>query len=464
MIRPATGRALKILTRFPAFLRAEGPGKALGEIATALGGSLDEAERLATGIQSAHRLAVAEEDRDVLRLAALLGLQGSDFLILRKFYEQGIFHPAAEELAPQVREQRASRNYLEALKSSVGRVVAVMGEGCGTIWALLEGTAVLLNAATVVGAGRDRVAHPGAELPRGGFVHRTAIRYTVFEDHKPVAKDGALYLVENPIRDLTSDERERRQREWFPLHRGGFFSDPVAVRITGVGDRTVWPLIVSEARHEGFGFRGAVPAGKQLLFTPEGRAYLDGTEVTARCFYFRGMLAGDGSQGGTVSRFDRTAPKDVFIRVTESKDGGPLPPLILPLGDSKWRFSVREGAFDASEFEAAVFAFPQDAGEIQALPPSGKVRMEWRENEPFAATILIPAELKSLEKDILAGDDLRKFVRAGLERFRAAGIRLDVDYFDQTWILNKSVLRDANADSGAGVDFGGTLLPRPPEG
>jgi hypothetical protein len=54
-------------------------------------------------------------------------------------------------------------------------------------------------------------------------------------------------------------------------------------------------------------------------------------------------------------------------------------------------------------------------------------------------------------------------VRAGLERFRAAGIRLDVRYFDEQWILGASVLRELHAAPGPGVDFDATIPASDPE-
>ena len=54
--------------------------------------------------------------------------------------------------------------------------------------------------------------------------------------------------------------------------------------------------------------------------------------------------------------------------------------------------------------------------------------------------MLIPAELESLEKAGVVTENLPAMVRAGLERFRSAGIRLDVSYFDPQWVLDHSGL------------------------
>src|SRR3989442_8468310 len=157
--QPASARQNKILSRFPSFMRAEGREKSLGDIAGVLGYDLDEAERLMTRIQRAHRLTLAEEERDVFQLAALVGVQRADLLILRKFYEKGFF------ALDQETEEKAYAAYLTKLKESVQRIVRIMLQGCGTIWALVEGTSVLINAKTV-----GPVTHPDAGEQRGGFI------------------------------------------------------------------------------------------------------------------------------------------------------------------------------------------------------------------------------------------------------------------------------------------------------
>jgi hypothetical protein len=131
--------------------------------------------------------------------------------------------------------------------------------------------------------------------------------------------------------------------------------------------------------------------------------------------------------------------------------------LRLLLGETDWQFDVEEGAFDASAFDGCVFALPADAAAREALPPSAKVQLLWREHDPFAVRVLIPSGLQTLETLLLDGASLRTLVRAGLERFRAAGIRVEIDWFDDTWILDESVIRDHAAEAGLGVNFDSTI-------
>jgi hypothetical protein len=417
MNREFTGRAVKILSRFPSFMRAEGQGKVLGEIARTLGGDLD--------------------------------VELADFFILRMLYEKGLFDLMVENpVSDQEREERAYALYLDQLKESVVRIVRLMQDGCGTIWALLEGASILINADTLIDPEKGTIEHIDADKPRGGFIHRINIKYTVIEEGDTVEKTGYIYMVENPITDKVTDEKERWQREFFSVKRGGFFDGPVSIKVTGVGERTVRPMIINKSTHEGVGFRGNIAEGQRLVFTFDGKAYLEEEDVTPLCYYFKGGLADNSPfQGGaedapndgtdTKHHYCRVQPPGSLDRNYPRPEIEPLTEiqvLTLLLGKSDWRFSTEEGAFDASGFDKAVFALPEDQTTMNALPPSGKVQMAWQEHEPFAVAILIPNDLQSIETSLLEGQDLRKLVRAGLERFRTAGIRVSVDYFDEKWI------------------------------
>src|SRR5439155_20682967 len=133
--------------------------------------------------------------------------------VLGSLYHRGYFADRVVEAAgdrppsDQDREQEAYDAYLAELKDSVQRTIAVLFEGCGTLWALLEGTAVLLDADRLDEKGNPNpsgprlIRHLDAGLPRGGFVHAMAIQHHVAEDGKPAEAKGYVFLVENPIVD-----------------------------------------------------------------------------------------------------------------------------------------------------------------------------------------------------------------------------------------------------------------------
>lgn len=493
---PLAGRSGKILSRFPTFMRAPTPSKVLASVAIALGADLDEAERLLMRIQRAHRLGVGQEERDLVDLAAVCDLHPADFTIVDLLYAHDFFAgllPALPAGAPprtdQARCQEAYNLFLDRVRSNVRRVIDVMLDGCGTIWAILEGTAILLNADRLTPAGGPDPAartleHLDDGLPHGGFVHRLYVGYPVWQPAPPPGTGGGskgwIYLVENPLTDHSTNNTPRHQGETFRAHRGGFFDGQVAIQVTGVGDRTVRPMVINETDHEGFFFGDVVPDGKKLVLTTDGKVLLDGTDVTAKAAFFTGALVATGApRDSRASPHDQTvppaaaaSPDDVVDVVTPAgaldrrfprtavTPVASLPPVDLRLGDSTWRFSVEEGAYDLSAYGEAVYAFPEDPTARMALPPSGSVQLMWKENEPFAASVLIPSDLKTLEDAHLV-DDLPALVLAGLERYRAAGIRLDVSYFDQNWVLGHSLLKSLTSLPGEGVSFDATIPAAP---
>lgn len=484
-----SGRGRQILSRFAAFMRAERRGKALGAVAHALGRDLDEADRLLARIRDAHALAAAGEERDLLRLAAALGLQRADFLVLGKLHAQGFFGGGdAADADAHDRAAAAYGRYITDLRQAIARCSRILMRGTATIPALLEGAMVLINGdprdpRSTPAAPRDAeadprypdqlIVHPDRGLPQGGFIHGLPVSYGVFDrvDGAPARRlrDGFVYLVENPVSDHQSDDAPRRGRDRLRVVRGGFFHGPVAARFTGSGDRCVRPRLTHLGTHRGFGFRGNVADGSELVFSSDGRAYLDGTEVTERCHVFKGGLFGSGrfDDATAAHAYAVSVPAHALERnrpLPALEPAAPLPTLRLLLGASDWQFDVEEGAYDASGFDDCVFALPADDTRRAALPPAAKLQLLWREHEPFTARVLLPAALQSLEPDLLEGANLRTLVRAGLERFRAAGIRLEVDWFDDTWVLDESVLRDQAAQAGLGVSFDSTIPAAEPLG
>ena len=285
-----------------------------------------------------------------------------------------------------------------------------------------------------------------AGQPRGGFIHRLPITYNVPQNDQVVSRQGFIYMIENPLTDKSTNDVERRQREEFRITRKGFFSQLVSVQITGIGGRTVLPRVVNETTHEGVGFRKAIKDGQKLVFSLNGKVSLDGADVTASSYYFRGALA-DFSKADSQAAMN-LSPVSTPARVLDRNYPRPvitpaaaLPVMTLPQGDSDWRFSVAEADFNASGFDESVFAAPPPSiFRSLVRAPSAKVELLWKEEKPFSVLILIPAELKPLEAKEWLGTDLRKLVRAGLERFRTAGMEVQVDYFDAKWLAGKNIV------------------------
>jgi hypothetical protein len=453
------GRDVKLINYFPDFMRISEPGKTLAFICRQLGNRLDESERLSRENLRAHRIKQAPQEIDLLRLAALFGLQAADYALARKFYQEGVFG---------ARDEAGYQEYINVLRNLIERTIKVFGDGCGTLWALLEGTSILLGAETLYDEqGKPIVEHPDADIViegqnRGGFIHRLAVQYRTVEEGAIVSKQGYIYLVENPLADKSTEDVERRQAERFKVNKGGFFDTVAAVKITGVKQRTVFPQIINVTTRQGIGFRGSLNENDVLLFSRDGKAFLNGADVTGQCYYFSGALFNEDvfSPGDPNHTFvlvephgslQRNYPRPVITPLTE------LTMPDLPLGESQWRFSVREGVFDGDGFDECVFALPKNPITLQTFPVSGKVQLQWQEHEPFAVSVLVPDAMQSLD-DALEDVDLLAWIRAGLERFRAAGIRLNVEYYSEQWVLDHSILRDASALTGSGIFYDGTIL------
>jgi hypothetical protein len=460
MIRRALeGRARKLLGRFPDFMRLDEPGKALGDVALALGGDLDQAEGRLARILRARRVEQADEEIDLLRLAALAGLGEEDFFLLRRAYGHGLFDSAPDPSAdPETAAWDAYAGYLDALRLAVMRASALMADGCGTLWALAEGACLLLGAAN---GGRVALEHVDSFSLTKGFIHRLRARFRVPDGGAWKDVERLLYIHENPIVGKETELAEARQRGLFPVRRGGFFHGRCGLRIRGVGGRTVKPLVINLTSREGYGYRGVLADGQELLISRDGHAYLEGEDVTAECFRLR-----DGFfDAPALARFADGAPAEGFMvceppgafdrnQPGPSVSGlGELPAPRLRHGDSVFRFSVEEGAFDASRFDQAVFALPADPGALAALPPSGRFQVEWREHQAFCVRVLLPPDLKSWEGAFLSGGSLPERLSRGLERFRPAGVRLETDYWNDEWILGESLLEDGSEPDGEGVDF-----------
>src|SRR4051794_24125093 len=90
-----------------------------------------------------------------------------------------------------------------------------------------------------------------------------------------------------------------------------------------------------------------------------------------------------------------------------------------------------------------------------ASDPSMELGFRWEEREPFAARVLLPRRLAALDDD--AGSLLAQPLRGLLDRHRAAGVEVRVEYADPRWQLGTGVVRDEAGDP-LGVVVSGTEL------
>ena len=311
-----------------------------------------------------------------------------------------------------------------------------------------------------------------------------------------------LALEENPPQPMDVGPTPRVHATRFAILRGGLEAVPVTVVVEGIEDRTAGPMIVNVNTGSGVAFEGVVPDRSQLRFFGDGRVELDGASVLAQAFSFRGaifadelapiptidfVLAPDDDVSDDPPRAvegilsDRTAHWSVTEPVQDAfaSDGafphaeGLLEPVWLARGRTRWAVFVAAGVYAlrfrsngrirnaAPRFDAAFFdrsVFEPDPPPLSA--PSLGVGFEWLEREAFAARMWIPARFATLDRDGEMATNQR--LRTLLDRHRAAGIRLTVEYADPRWTLGTGIVRRLDSTDPLGLVVSGTTT-WPPE-
>jgi hypothetical protein len=297
-----------------------------------------------------------------------------------------------------------------------------------------------------------------------------------------------LGIEENPLRRETSppspSEGTPRYEESFDGHvfdvvRRGFGRELMRAEITGIENRTWGPMIVNRDEGRGVGFFGQVPTSKKLVFSEDGKAVLDGVDVTAFSFSWHGACFADANDPDRhdftfdsrralfaialpVGSLDRefTFPHagnpvevpGVGVGVTRmasflqeahlsSLEGTPAPPMIHAVTP---HYSI--GFSDSSVFAPA---------KGEPYPTQAKIVLSWLEHEAYALRIIIPSRFKLLDRGGVATTDL---VGRALERLRPAGVTLRVEYHEDNWVLGQGTVTDGAAEDPNLVLKGGTML------
>jgi hypothetical protein len=313
----------------------------------------------------------------------------------------------------------------------------------------------------------------------------------------PTALD-LIALEENPIyREVhprpPAGPIEAPHAYRFAVVRRGFGSALLRVRVTGVGAGTVGPMIVNRDAGHGTGFDGEVPDGKVLEFSEEGRVHLDGTDVTARAYAWRGgcfadlaelmpgkdfvFAASESSVGSHVARFivtEPAGPPGALDREAHFPTAGAAistPPIGLNV--TRFAYFVRVAhagteraggdvdlvvprAFAALFGHSVWAAIPVTAG-----PIAGLIELSWLEHKAYAVRILIPERLKVLDDGVAADQTIPALVRAAVERVRPVGVDVEVAYLDELWTLGEGLLPSAEDDPLSRVTGGTVLWPTP---
>lgn len=348
------GRALTVLSRFPAHFEAARPGKLLGTVVGALARDLDVQASQLAAIRRAHRVREADTLRDLMRLAGLHGIRDGEveLLFLRAARTAAraaalaeaapadraaalaallelwpldlpdeplaLFTPAPDPTLPPPPEAEATDAALAVLQAAVQaatgfegqraalstrivRIAANHAGGNGTIRAMLEGAAGALDLDILaVQHSVDRYLH-AAEVR-----DRLALRPAGL-DPIPVRTE-VLGLEENPLRRAEQPPAERRHGELFEILRKGFDPARLEVSVIAEADRTVGPMIVNRDQGRGVGYAGTVPPGQTLTFSETGRVTIAGADVTAFAYGFDGAVFADAEAPTERDPLFDTAP------------------------------------------------------------------------------------------------------------------------------------------------------------
>ena len=510
-------RAPAILSRFPRYIEADDPGKRLGDVVAALATGIDVLTRQVQDVRTAHRVDQAPTTRDLLALAAVHGLTAARLSVLDRRVAvlagsagadpldhsllggllglpvqvlTDLIAARPDDVAGALARALQHRGLMPLRRAAFLGAVTAHASGNGTATGLLTATAAY------VGFTVEHLRH----TPDGWWhiaACRESIRLDVPESDLTPQVD-VLALEENPFRTADIQPAPKRHAQRTRVLRSGLEDIDVTVRVIGVGNRTVRPMVVHLGAGTGIVYEGNVPEGTELAFAATGRVTLDGTDVTGSAWTFTGAVFADATQAlakddfaftddagnlppstgkppsGQAGRFAVTAP------VTTAFDTPPgLPhgaaavgPMRLPRGESRWTTLVRTartgsggGGDDgppvprpfAGRFDQAVFTPGSDPalGTADADAPALQLGFVWDEREPFAVRVLLPMRLSAADDD--AGSLLRLPLQGLLERHRAAGVALRVEYADPRWRLGAGIVRE-NEDDALGVVLNGTQL------
>lgn len=375
-----------ILSRFPDFFEAQDPQKLLYQVVGALAGPLERLSHQLVEVMWAHWVNRAQDVHDLERIAALYGVSRFDGEPRERF-----------------------RRRLKAL-------VRILLGGTATPAAVLQVAAATLGLDIWDEAGRPQLVpgqQPNITLARANG--RTA----------PIA------LVETPWKAVEPEEALCVNGQRLGFHQDDFEPVVPIIVITGLGDRTVQPVITNLTNGQVIGYLDTVPDGQRLVIAPDGTARLEGRDVPNRLFSMQGGFYDRDAFDRERTRFVLRRPRGAFDLAGLSRPGFTFanwPTQVqtpaLPRGDSDWHVTATIGRFgrtaygrcvwdasDPQQFRQGQFDHTGWNASIFQLEPSLKVALRWQERERATFEVRVPWSL----------------VRRGPERVDQDGWAYEVD-------------------------------------
>ena len=388
----------------------------------------------------------------------------------------------------------ADRVLLDGVRSRIGTVCANHSRGNGTTRALMVGAANALDLdVTSIAHSTDRYLHIGAVEDRLRLAHPETTAGTTVEREFAPAQERLL-IEENPFSPAKTSDTARTHGELFSVLRRGFERETLQVLVTGVENRTLGPMLVNRDEGHGVGFVGAVPSGTTLSFTEEGRVMLDSADVTSMAYAWKGACFADGASLRPADFvFDGPgvdpAHRAVFAESTPAgaldaafvfpHAGDSLPMPGISVGETRFAFFVQEAHFSRLEpdipphverveprpkvgfLDASVFA----PGPSETRQTAAVVALAWHERVAFWVNVWIPKRFLYLTPDDEEGRETLTRVAQSVNRFRPAGVHVDVKFLDDRWVLGRGVTisEESPGDEIAGPGSGTELWAVPAE-
>lgn len=502
-------RATTILARFPRHLDLTREDKVFAHVVNSLARELDIKTMQVGRVRKSHRLGQADEIRDLLLLAGLHDLRPIRFDIvrlrhdalsavatilgdesagaadkedavtnLRKFLglaDLGSYALDYSSLAGALLKMNDYTSCLGILRHQIKELIQIHRAGNGSVRSLLEASAAYLhlrvNDITHVGDDYWHIAHCNdlITLPPKDETGPS-----------PATTDDWLALEENPFKKTTIEPEKFVHRGKRKILRNGFDPVPVTIAITGIEDRTCYPMIVDTNKGHGLYYAGIVSDGQTLEFTADGRVLLDGSEADNQAFAFTGAVFAENtgltkasstdfafcSEHGTTPHgqcavFVETEPVDEGFSADMPHMGGLSPAITLAVGATNLQFFVRIAHFGARTTEppagqAAIESY--SAGHYNtslfALDTTGAgskdaaalIGFEWQEREAFKVIVWLPSRFASYDLNNESDEpSLAQRLRTLLDRHRAAGISLDIKYASDLWQLPYGYITDLDS-------------------
>jgi hypothetical protein len=337
----------------------------------------------------------------------------------------------AERLAALVGVERRSWETLPLFRARVRAMVDARLDGSVGprairmyVYETVRGTQGALGGTLIPGLA-DRIARTAAD-PRDPLALAAA-----FESDEARPAWAPLQVIENPPRQARSVALAARGGRVPYLYRWtdtnhGMDPAPASVTVVGrAGGRTAVPVLVNLTTGHALGYAGALRVGQRLTVTPAvdvaphgrlARAVLDDDlDVTGRVFSLTGFALGrpfDRNQAddpGPLLPMQARGPNDWIYLSGATYDVRGLDNTYFQLADD----ALREGVFDATNFDQAVF-------------PTGiaaTLDVRWTEEEPAAFAVVIPRGVVALPT--AAGDlpgEIAEALTADLGEMHAAGV------------------------------------------